>query len=155
MHDAFGDRLAPLPAIQLLVDQGRLGRKSGRGFFLYSGGKKQGPDSAALAIAGVAARKDVPDADIERRLVYPLLNEAAMALDEDVVRSTRDGDIAAVFGFGFPPFRGGPLRYIDRLTPQVVVEGLRRLEQDLGPRFSPTESLVRMAAAGTTFYPAA
>ncbi len=153
MHQAFGDRLAPLAGVQRLVEQGRLGRKSGRGFFHYAAGKKQGSDSSSLGILGAKPAKMVADGEIERRLVYPLLNEAAMAVEERVVRSARDGDIAAVFGFGFPPFRGGPFRYVDRLTPQVVVEGLRRLEQDHGARFSPTECLVRMAAAGTSFYP--
>jgi 3-hydroxyacyl-CoA dehydrogenase/enoyl-CoA hydratase/3-hydroxybutyryl-CoA epimerase len=155
MHQAFGDRLAPLPGVQRLVEQGRLGRKSGRGFFEYHDGKKKGPDHTAVDIIGARAAKALPGEEIERRLVYALLNEAAMAVDEGVVRSPRDGDIAAVFGFGFPPFRGGPLRYIDQLTPQAVVETLRHLEADLGNRFMPSERLVRMAAAGTTFYNAA
>ena len=108
--------------------------------------------TTAVALLGPVAETTLPDSVVERRLVLPLLNEAAMALDEGVVRSARDGDIAAVFGFGFPPFRGGPLRYTDRVTPQGVVETLRRLEITLGKRFMPTERLVRMAAAGTTFY---
>ena len=152
MHRAFGDRLAPLPGILRMVEQGRLGRKSGRGFFRYAGKKKQGTDPAARESLGAKPEAPIADAEIERRLVYPLLNEAAMALDEQVVRSPRDGDIAAVFGFGFPPFRGGPLRYTDTLSPQVVVEALRRMEQEKGARFLPSERLVRMAAAGTRFY---
>jgi len=152
MEKAFGERLAPLPGIQKLVEAQRLGRKSGRGFFKYVAGKKSEPDPSAVEMLGAKTAATMADDEVERRLVYPLLNEAAMALDEGVVRSARDGDIAAVFGFGFPPFRGGPLRYTDRVTPQGVVETLRRLEITLGKRFMPTERLVRMAAAGTTFY---
>ncbi len=155
MLQAFGERLAPLPGIQRMVEQGRLGRKSGKGFFLYADGKKQGGDSAALRVIGASGGRQFTEEEIEQRLVYPLLNEAAMALEEGVVRSARDGDIAAVFGFGFPPFRGGPLRYIDRFGAKNLVEGLRRLEEKHGNRFSPTESLMRMAAAGTTYYPPA
>jgi 3-hydroxyacyl-CoA dehydrogenase/enoyl-CoA hydratase/3-hydroxybutyryl-CoA epimerase len=155
MTQAFGERLAPLPGIHRMVEQGRLGRKSGKGFFLYADGKKQGADPTALQVIGATAGRQFTDEEIEQRLVYPLLNEAAMALEEGVVRSARDGDIAAVFGFGFPPFRGGPLRYIDRFGAKNLVEALRRLEEKHGKRFTPTESLMRMAAAGTTYYPAA
>src|SRR5207244_5891789 len=99
--------------IKRLVDQGRLGRKSGRGFFQYAAGKKRGVEPAALELFGAARRTRVPAHEVEARLVFPLLNEAVMALDEGVVRSPRDGGVAAIFGFGFPPFRGGPLRYLD------------------------------------------
>lgn len=155
MHEAFGERLAPLSGIQRMVEKGRLGRKASRGFFRYDGGKKKGPDPSSRDLLGAAAEKPIAEAEIERRLVFPLLNEAAMALDEGVVRSPRDGDIAAVFGFGFPPFRGGPLRYMDHLTPQAVVQVLHDLESRMGNRFAPCERLVRMAASGVRFYPSA
>ena len=76
-----------------------------------------------------------------------------MALDEGVVRSPRDGDMAAIFGFGFPPFRGGPLRYLDELGVPAVVETLERLRQAYGERFAPAGRLQRMGAAGASFYP--
>jgi 3-hydroxyacyl-CoA dehydrogenase/enoyl-CoA hydratase/3-hydroxybutyryl-CoA epimerase len=85
-------------------------------------------------------------------MVLALLNEAAMAVDEGVVRSPRDGDIAAIFGFGFPPFRGGPLRYLDDLGAASVVESLDRLAREWGPRFTPTPALLRMAREGRRFY---
>ena len=76
-------------------------------------------------------------ADVERRLLYVMLNEAAMAHGEGVVRSARDGDIGAIFGIGFPPFRGGPLRMIDDLSATRVVDTLRQLATAHGPRFTP------------------
>ena len=82
-----------------------------------------------------------------------MLNEAAMAVGEGVVRSSRDGDIGAIFGFGYPPFRGGPLRYIDDLGAAKVVSVLRQLEGQYGARFNPAPTLVELAERGGRFYP--
>ena len=75
-----------------------------------------------------------------------------MALDEGVVRSPRDGDIAAVFGIGFPPFRGGPLRYLDDLGVAQAVATLEELSERYGDRFHAASRLRRMAAADESFY---
>jgi 3-hydroxyacyl-CoA dehydrogenase/enoyl-CoA hydratase/3-hydroxybutyryl-CoA epimerase len=91
---------------------------------------------------------------VERRLVHAMLNEAAMALDEGAVRSSRDGDVGALFGIGFPAFRGGPLRVIDDFTATRVLEALRDLEDVHGPRFAPAVSLIEAATHGTRYYPA-
>jgi 3-hydroxyacyl-CoA dehydrogenase/enoyl-CoA hydratase/3-hydroxybutyryl-CoA epimerase len=91
---------------------------------------------------------------VERRLVYAMLNEAAMAMDDGVVRSPRDGDVGALFGIGFPAFRGGPLRLVDDLTAARVVDVLRDLEDVHGPRFAPAASLLEMDAHGHRYYPA-
>jgi 3-hydroxyacyl-CoA dehydrogenase/enoyl-CoA hydratase/3-hydroxybutyryl-CoA epimerase len=84
--------------------------------------------------------------------VLPIVNEAARALAEAIVRSPRDGDIGAIFGFGFPPFRGGPLRYADDLGAERVVTDLERLAERYGARFAPCEVLQEHARAGTKFY---
>jgi 3-hydroxyacyl-CoA dehydrogenase/enoyl-CoA hydratase/3-hydroxybutyryl-CoA epimerase len=81
-----------------------------------------------------------------------MLNEAAMASAEGVVRSPRDGDIGAIFGIGFPPFRGGPLRMIDDLGAAKVVSTLQALAAEFGPRFTPAASLVAMAEQGARYY---
>ena len=90
---------------------------------------------------------------MERRLVYALLNEAAMACSDGVVRSSRDGDVGALFGFGFPAFRGGPLRVIDDLGASRVVDALQELRDRYGERFAPAPALVDMASRGTRYYP--
>lgn len=77
-----------------------------------------------------------------------------MAAGEGVVRSPRDGDIGAIFGIGYPPFRGGPLHYLDDLGAANVVRVLRELEGKFGARFTPAASLVAMAERGDRFYPA-
>ncbi|HTS88527.1 MAG TPA: fatty acid oxidation complex subunit alpha FadJ [Gemmatimonadales bacterium] len=154
MYGAFGDRLKPSDLIgKLLADQ-RMGRKNGKGFYLYHKGQKTGPDESAYDLLGLRPRAPASTETIERRLVYSLLNEAAMAAGEGVVRSPRDGDLGAIFGIGYPPFRGGPLRYLDHLGAGRVVEALRDLERSFGQRFRPAESLVAMAERGERFYPA-
>ncbi|MBA3496770.1 MAG: fatty acid oxidation complex subunit alpha FadJ [Gemmatimonadales bacterium] len=154
MHVAFGDRLRPPETLTRLIGDGRLGRKNGRGFYRYRDGHKAGVDDSIHALLGVRPVSDADVAVIERRLVYAMLNEAAMALDEGAVRSPRDGDVGALFGIGFPAFRGGPLRAIDDLIPSRVVEVLRDLADVHGPRFTPAADLADMAVHGRRFYPA-
>jgi 3-hydroxyacyl-CoA dehydrogenase/enoyl-CoA hydratase/3-hydroxybutyryl-CoA epimerase len=151
LHEAFGERMEPVRGLDALVQAGRLGRKSGRGFYRYEHGRRRGVDESVRALIG-AATAAAPVRDVEDRLVYAMLNEAARALDEGVVRGARDGDIAAIFGIGFPPFRGGPLRTLDRIGAVRAAETLRRLEQAHGPRFAPAPVLVRHAERGTGFY---
>jgi 3-hydroxyacyl-CoA dehydrogenase/enoyl-CoA hydratase/3-hydroxybutyryl-CoA epimerase len=82
-----------------------------------------------------------------------MLNEAAMACSDGVVRSSRDGDIGALFGIGFPAFRGGPLRVIDDVGAGRVVDVLGQLRDRCGERFAPAPSLVDMANRGARYYP--
>lgn len=152
MHQAFGERLAPADAIGRMLADKRLGRKSGRGFYRYQDGKKSGVDAEVYRLLSISPSDRVSPQTIEQRLVYAMLNEAAMAAGEGVVRSPRDGDIGAIFGIGFPPFRGGPLRMIDDLGAAQVVSTLRALEAEFGPRFAPAASLVAMAEHGGRFY---
>ena len=154
MHAAFGDRLRPPETLARLLADGRLGRKNGRGFYRYHDGHKAGVDDSVYGLLGVRPVEDADAGVVERRLVHAMLNEAAMALDEGAVRSSRDGDVGALFGIGFPAFRGGPLRVIDDYTATRVLEVLRDLEDVHGPRFAPAVSLVEAATHGTRYYPA-
>ncbi len=92
-------------------------------------------------------------AEIVQRLTYAMLNEAARAVAEGVVRTPRDGDIGAIYGFGFPPFRGGPLRYLDDVGADRLYAELQRLGERLGPRFTPSEAIVEHARSRARFYP--
>jgi len=152
MHEQFGERLAPSPLLPKVLGDGRLGRKNGKGFYHYHDGEKTGPDETIYDLLGVRPAAPATTAIIEQRLVYSMLNEAAMAFGEGVVRNARDGDIGAIFGIGYPPFRGGPLRYMDDLGAAKVVEVLRQLERSCGMRFAPCQTLVDMAARGGRFY---
>jgi 3-hydroxyacyl-CoA dehydrogenase/enoyl-CoA hydratase/3-hydroxybutyryl-CoA epimerase len=151
--DAFGDRMRPLSTLESLVAGGRLGRKSGLGFYRYQDGRRRSVDPAVYGALGVRAGSAPPEADVERRLTYAMLNEAARGVDELVVRSPRDGDIAAVFGIGFPAFRGGPLRTLDRTGAARAVDDLEHLARIYGDRFAPAPALQRLAGSGGRFYP--
>ncbi|HEX9582006.1 MAG TPA: 3-hydroxyacyl-CoA dehydrogenase NAD-binding domain-containing protein [Gemmatimonadales bacterium] len=148
LHEAYGERLAPTPGVKHLSEQGRQGRKNGRGFYRYEGGRRRGVDPSVYEVLGVRPGNAVPVTEAQARMVYALLNEAALALDEGVVRSARDGDVGAVFGIGYPAFLGGPLRYLDTIGPERAVDELRRLESAWGGRFRPAPLLLRLAEAG-------
>ncbi len=147
MHQAFGDRFAPAGAIDRLVAAGRYGRKAKKGFYLYDeSGKKGAVDPEVYAVAGAAAeRTEIPAAEIRQRCVFAMLNEAARCLEDGIIRSERDGDVGAVFGIGFPPFRGGPFRYIDSIGAATLVAQLEELNSRFPGRFEPAERLLRAA----------
>jgi 3-hydroxyacyl-CoA dehydrogenase/enoyl-CoA hydratase/3-hydroxybutyryl-CoA epimerase len=151
LHGAFGDRLAPAPAVATLVREGRLGRKSGAGFYEYRRGRRRRDPSVARRL-GLRRTSPPPDTEVERRLVLALLNEAARACAEGVVARPRDGDVGAIFGFGFPAFLGGPLRHIDDRGAAAVVADLERCAAATGARFTPAGALSEMSARGGTFY---
>jgi 3-hydroxyacyl-CoA dehydrogenase/enoyl-CoA hydratase/3-hydroxybutyryl-CoA epimerase len=154
MHEAFGDRMKPAASLSRMLGAQRLGRKNGRGFYIYKAGHKAGVDRSVYQLLGVRPGEDVHEDLVERRLVYSMLNEAALACADRVVRSPRDADIGAIFGIGFPAFRGGPLRMIDDVGPARVVEVLYQLQEQFGERFRPAPSLLEMARSGGRYYPA-
>jgi 3-hydroxyacyl-CoA dehydrogenase/enoyl-CoA hydratase/3-hydroxybutyryl-CoA epimerase len=152
MHAAFGDRMQPGPGVARMVEAGRLGRKAGKGFYVYHEGHKTEPDPQAYRVLGISPLASVDTAQAERRLIYIMLNEAALAMAEGVVRSARDGDLGAIFGIGYPPFRGGPLRYLEAIGAAHAVETLEDLAATVGPRFEPASVLRDQARTGTGFY---
>jgi 3-hydroxyacyl-CoA dehydrogenase/enoyl-CoA hydratase/3-hydroxybutyryl-CoA epimerase len=87
------------------------------------------------------------------RCVLSMVNEAALCLGDGILRSARDGDIGAVFGIGFPPFRGGPFRYMDSETVPKIVERLEDLDARFPGRFAPAPVLLDMASGRRSFYP--
>ena len=151
MIDAFGDRMIPPESMTVLVDSGRLGRKNGRGYYKYEGGSRRGVDETVYADAGLGPRRDVSDEEIQERLSLAFVNEAVRTLEEGVLRSARDGDIGAVFGVGFPPFRGGPFAWIDRVGAGEIVSRLERLAETHGDRFAPAALLAATAESGGRF----
>jgi 3-hydroxyacyl-CoA dehydrogenase/enoyl-CoA hydratase/3-hydroxybutyryl-CoA epimerase len=152
MHEAFGERLAPAANIAALVADGRLGRKNRRGFLRYVQGKKAGVDRTVYGLLGITPGP-APAVDVVTdRLAFAMLNEAARALEEGVVRSPRDGDIGAIFGIGFPPFRGGPFRALDAMGAAQAIAVLERLAGDCGDRFTPAPILADLARRGGRFH---
>ena len=156
LEQAYGERFsAPANIISAILNDDRKGRKNGRGFYLYAAkgrkSKKQ-PDPAIYKLIDSRQKNTQSAEQIAERCVMMMLNEAARCFDEGVIRSARDGDIGAVFGIGFPPFLGGPFRYMDSLGASEVVAVLQRLTTRYGARFTPCEALVTMAEQGLTFW---
>ncbi|HVR19619.1 MAG TPA: fatty acid oxidation complex subunit alpha FadJ [Polyangiaceae bacterium] len=162
LHAAFGVRMAPPPGVERLVEDQRLGKKNGRGFYDYStkkrhrlfgkSSKRRDVDPSVYAVLGVEPKADPPAGEIALRCALMMVNEAVYCLTEGILRSPRDGDIGAVFGLGFPPFRGGPFRYIDVVGAPEIVRRLEGYQKSCGERFAPAPLLVEMARAGKTFH---
>ena len=153
--EAFGARMAPNESIQRVIKSGRLGRKGKRGFYLYDDdGKKGGVDASVYDLLPTGQKRTTaPAARIVQRCVYAMLNEAVLCLEDGILRSPRDGDIGAVFGIGFPPFRGGPFRYVDRVGAAAVVATLDELEREFPGRYKVARTLREMDESGGKFYP--
>jgi 3-hydroxyacyl-CoA dehydrogenase/enoyl-CoA hydratase/3-hydroxybutyryl-CoA epimerase len=163
MLEAFGDRLSPPPTMAKLVLDDRKGRKNKRGFYLYGeAAKKKGKgkhvDESVYAVLGLQvpdprAKPAIAVEEIQMRCSLQFVNEAMHCWGEGILRSPRDGDVGAIFGLGFPPFRGGPFRYVDAVGAAEVVRRIEGYEQRFGKRWTPAPALAEMARSGKRFYP--
>jgi 3-hydroxyacyl-CoA dehydrogenase / enoyl-CoA hydratase / 3-hydroxybutyryl-CoA epimerase len=152
LAEAFGARMAPSEALRRVVQSGRTGRKGSSGFYRYDArGEKGGVDPTIYEVIG-GQRQELPADEMAQRCVLAMVNEAARCLDEGILRSPRDGDIGAVFGIGFPPFRGGPFRYVDSVGAHQIVEQLEELNDRFVGRFEPAEVLLQAATGRLSFY---
>ena len=148
---AFPARMSSSPALDKMVAAGRLGKKSGLGFYRHRGGRPV-PDPAVRGLLGlVRQRKPTSLEVLSERLVVPMINESALCLEEEVVANAGMLDLAMVFGTGFPPFRGGPLRHADTVGLAKVEQRLIALRAEKGERFKPAQLLSRLVAEGKTF----
>jgi len=155
LNEAFGDRIPLIEGVDAVIKDDRKGKKNSRGFYDYSS-KSNGKqvDESIYSVMGVTnpGSKHVAESDIAERIILCMLNEAAYCLDENILRSARDGDIGAIFGLGFPPFLGGPFRYMDTMGIDVVLEKLNNLQALHGERFKPAPNLLKLAKKSNTFY---
>jgi 3-hydroxyacyl-CoA dehydrogenase / enoyl-CoA hydratase / 3-hydroxybutyryl-CoA epimerase len=156
LSEAFGARMAPSQSLRRVVEAGRTGRKGQSGFYRYDAlRKKSAVDPTVYEVIGQpvgAQRQAIPAQDMADRCVLAMVNEAARCLEEGILRSPRDGDIGAVFGIGFPPFRGGPFRYVDSVGAHQIVEQLEDLNDRFVGRFEPAGILLDAASARRSFY---
>ena len=142
--------------MEKLYKAGYKGRKNQKGFYLYGPSARKGKKEVNKDIYdffGGRERRDFDEREIQDRLSLAMVNEAAYCLQEGILNSPRDGDMGAVFGLGFPPFLGGPFRYIDRLGHKKALALLEDLEKEHGNRFRPAQILYDMAAKNRRFYP--
>jgi 3-hydroxyacyl-CoA dehydrogenase/enoyl-CoA hydratase/3-hydroxybutyryl-CoA epimerase/3-hydroxyacyl-CoA dehydrogenase/enoyl-CoA hydratase/3-hydroxybutyryl-CoA epimerase/enoyl-CoA isomerase len=155
MWEAFPNRIVVSGLLINLVKAGRLGQKSGAGFFKYTGKSDRGePDAELAKFVGPHLRepkKRFTKDELTARLFLPMVLEATRILQEKLVRDVRDVDLGLIFGLGFPPFKGGLLFWADTLGAAKIVEMLKPFES-LGERTQPTPLLLEMARTGQKFY---
>ncbi|MDE2980556.1 MAG: 3-hydroxyacyl-CoA dehydrogenase NAD-binding domain-containing protein [Gemmatimonadota bacterium] len=150
---AFGDRLAPARSLTSLATSNRPGQKGGRGFYLYEGAKPKGIDPSVYADMGVSSpRSDLDPAGARDRTILAMVNEAARVLEDGIVPGAADVDLGMIMGAGFPPFRGGLLKYADDRGLHEIFATLSALHDAHGNRFEPSALLTQLAEGGETFH---
>ncbi|HLU40083.1 MAG TPA: 3-hydroxyacyl-CoA dehydrogenase NAD-binding domain-containing protein [Planctomycetota bacterium] len=163
LHAAYGPRMTPSEGLAGMIAAGRMGKKSGHGFYRHDRTGRARPQISELNHfhqKGTAARA-LSAVEIVDRLVLAMVNEAARCLEEGVVASAQELDLAMVFGTGFAPFRGGPLRYADSVGIAEVVRRLEGIRQapdvqargEAAARFAPADLLRERGLAGTPIHP--
>jgi 3-hydroxyacyl-CoA dehydrogenase / enoyl-CoA hydratase / 3-hydroxybutyryl-CoA epimerase len=138
---------------QMVEKWGRLGRKNGKGFYDYP---QSGPKRLWPGLADLQENRLDPDTldveELKQRLLVIQALETARCVEEGVITDVREADVGSILGFGFAPFSGGTLSYIDMMGSKRFVELCRRLEKKHGARFKPSKVLNEMAAKAETFY---
>jgi 3-hydroxyacyl-CoA dehydrogenase/enoyl-CoA hydratase/3-hydroxybutyryl-CoA epimerase/enoyl-CoA isomerase len=159
MAEGFPDRMQPgfRSTTEVMVDAGRLGQKNGKGYYVYApdkkGRPKKSPDPASyeLIAAVVAGRREFSPEEIVARCMIPMVNEVARCLEEKIVATPQEADMALIYGIGFPPFRGGACRYVDQ-TGAARFVALADQFAGLGKLYEAPQLLRDMAAAGRKFF---
>ena len=150
MLEHAGDRMDSSPIFDKMINSGRKGRKGGRGFYDYSKKPKRIDESVYQLIDWQP--KEIDDQEIIERTWMQMLNETARCIEDGVISNPNDIDIGVIFGFGFPPFRGGMLREADRIGIDYVVSRLEGYAERHGQRLAPAQLLVDMAKNGEKFH---
>jgi 3-hydroxyacyl-CoA dehydrogenase/enoyl-CoA hydratase/3-hydroxybutyryl-CoA epimerase/3-hydroxyacyl-CoA dehydrogenase/enoyl-CoA hydratase/3-hydroxybutyryl-CoA epimerase/enoyl-CoA isomerase len=153
VNTAFADRAKNTRILDELVAAGRLGQKSGVGFYNYTKSKRGADDPALDAFLAKVrtGKREIGQEEMIDRLFLPMLTEASRVLTEGIVREPGDVDMGLILGIGFPPFHGGIFRWADAQGLPKVLEKLKKYEP-LGSRFQPTEPMRKLAAEGKGFY---
>ena len=153
----LGQRYKVHPLTELIYQTGCYGRKTGAGYFDYSGDQPVPNPKVVNVIQKylddhqIAPRKMTKD-DITEAMLALGINEAALMIEEGICDRPQDMDLAMIYGTGFPPYHGGILRYADKWGLDKVLKTLTHLEKQYGPRFAPADLIKEMAEMGKTFY---
>ncbi len=161
MSQGFPERMGKQgkDAIDALFDAQRLGQKNGKGFYSYSVDKRGKPkksfsEDIISVLADVCAQPtDFDDQTIIERIMIPMINEVVLCLEEGIIASPQEADMALVYGLGFPPFRGGVFRYLDSIGINNFVEMTKQYHA-LGAMYHAPKLLVDMAEKNESFYSA-
>ena len=120
--------------------------------YSYSDGKKKEVNTGIYKYFGGTNRTNPDMETAQLRMALTMINEAAYCLEEGILKSATDGDLGAILGLGFPPFLGGPFRYIDHLGSDTIVKKLNGFAEEFGPRFKPASILMDKAKDGKKFH---
>ena len=155
LFGAFGARFASAQSSGKMLESKRLGKKSGKGFYDYNPKDRSKTLSPEIySLLGVTPKPGfVAASEIVERCVLPMINEASRCLEEQVVENAAEVDLGMIMGTGFPPFRGGLLRYADTLGLGSLVERMRHYQGRFGVRFEPSSALLVRAEKNLPFYP--
>lgn len=148
---AYGDRMKTPKLLELMYEAGFYGKKVNKGFYLYKGDKHQINSKVNLLLSTFDKKNTDPE-EVIPRFTAVMINEAARCLEENIVSKPSYLDMALIMGIGFPPFRGGLLRYADEQGIDKIVNQLQVYEQKYGSRFKPSGLLLKMKEEGKTFY---
>lgn len=150
---AYGERMRPAKILELMTEKQLLGKKNGKGFYIYKGkDKTRNPEIESLIKQVNRIQPHNNNDDIIPRFIYGMVNEASRCLEENIISRPDYLDLGLIMGIGFPPFKGGLLRYADKVTPQAIVGTLHCLETQQGTRFKPSNLLSQKASTNTPFY---
>ncbi|MCK3656920.1 fatty-acid oxidation protein subunit alpha [Pasteurellaceae bacterium Macca] len=142
----LGERFTLPKSVEHLITNDRKGRKNKRGFYLYdSKGKRTQEDKSIYHVMETIIHNDLEGEDIARRCVLRMLNEACWCLQDNIIRSTDEGNVASVLGVDFPDFRGGIYAYIEKIGAKEILRQLHLHSQRYGERFTPCDWLVKQA----------
>ena len=153
MHEGLGERAHPSKFSSKLLEKNFLGKKNSKGFFLYDeNGKVSGPNSEVEEFLP-SEKKKMSETEIQMRLFLPMINEAAIILEEKIVASASTVDLGLIFGIGFPPFRGGLLRYADSEGLDKILAALNNFAKSIdGERYKASTYLIDLVESKMTFY---
>jgi len=149
---SFSGRMQVPAVLGKMAEAGLLGRKNGRGFYLHGKSGEPQPNPAAAVFVQSRTAANLSREELQERMVFLMVNEAARCLEEGIVAEPADVDFAMILGTGFAPFRGGPLRYADSVGLEKLAGAMEILADCGATQFKPCASLQRMAADGTKFY---
>lgn len=147
--ERLGERFTPSPRIQYLIENERKGAKNNRGFYLYNlhTGERKEEDGSIYHTLEIVTANELESEQIVRRCILMMINEACYCLQEGVIQSTDEGNVASVLGAFFPDFRGGIYAYIEKVGAQNIVAELNEHVRLYGERFTPCEWLLNKAEA--------
>ncbi len=147
------ERMKPLSILDRMIEDGRTGLRSGRGFYRYGRDEKRLDRSLGKLLAlEEEDSESVSQEYIQDRLVLAMVNEAMLCLQDEVIGSAKEGDVGALLGLGFPTHKGGPFRYVDSIGAGEVLKKLHNLSVRYGTRYTPPPVLKNVAVGGNKFY---